>query len=70
MDPFLLQWRLYSTIIIYVTRICGPQNIMSMLIGIDTLQKKPTDSSYAYYDCRGATVGDRGSMALMSAYCI
>jgi hypothetical protein len=30
--------------------------------------KKTTDSSYVYYDCRGATVGDRGSMAWMPAY--
>jgi hypothetical protein len=27
-----------------------------------------TDSSYVYYDCRGATVGERGSMAWMPAY--
>jgi hypothetical protein len=24
------------------------------------LTKKTTDSSYVYYDCRGATVGERG----------
>jgi hypothetical protein len=29
---------------------------------------KTTDSSYVYYDCRGATVGERGSMAWMPAY--
>jgi hypothetical protein len=39
-----------------------------MLISIDKLQKKTTDSSYVCYDCRGATVGDRGSMAWMPAY--
>jgi hypothetical protein len=39
-----------------------------MLISIDTLQKKTTDSSYVYCDCRGATVGDRGSMVWMHAY--
>jgi hypothetical protein len=32
------------------------------------ITKKTTDSSYIYYDCRGATVGDRGSMAWMPAY--
>jgi hypothetical protein len=29
---------------------------------------KTTDSNYVYFDCRGATVGDRGSMAWMPAY--
>jgi hypothetical protein len=29
---------------------------------------KTTDSNYVYYDCRGAAVGDRGSMAWMPAY--
>jgi hypothetical protein len=39
-----------------------------MLISIDTLQQKTTDSRYVYYDCRGATVGDRGPIAWMPAY--
>jgi hypothetical protein len=30
--------------------------------------KKNTVSRYLYYDCRGANVGDRGSMAWMFAY--
>jgi hypothetical protein len=39
-----------------------------MLTSIDTLLKKTTDSNYVYYDCRGSTVGDRGSMPWMPAY--
>jgi hypothetical protein len=27
-----------------------------------------TDSNYVYYDCSGTTVGDRGSIACISAY--
>jgi hypothetical protein len=30
--------------------------------------KKTTDWSYVYYDCRGATVEDKGSMAWMPAH--
>jgi hypothetical protein len=43
---------------------------MSMLIGIDTLQKRPQIrvTYIMIVECRGATVGDRGSMAWMPAY--
>jgi hypothetical protein len=34
----------------------------------ETIPLKTRDSNYVYYDCRGATVGDRGSMAWMPAY--
>jgi predicted RNA-binding protein with PUA-like domain len=29
---------------------------------------KTTDSNYVYYDCRGASVEERGSIAWMPAY--
>jgi hypothetical protein len=66
MDPFLLQWRLYNH------NICN-SILWSIKYNVYTDQhrhvtKKTRDSSYAYYDCRGATVGDRGSMAWMPAY--
>jgi hypothetical protein len=66
MDPFLLQWRLYNHNI-------RNSNLWSIKYHVYADQqrhvtKKITDSSYVYYDCRGATVGDRGSMAWMPAY--
>jgi hypothetical protein len=42
-----------------------------MLTSIDTLLKRPQiriTARTVYYDCRGATVGDRGSMQWMPAY--
>jgi hypothetical protein len=66
MDPFPLQWRLYN----HNKR---NSNLCSIKYNVYAYQhrhvtKKTTDSSYIYYDCRGATVGDRGSMAWMFAY--
>jgi hypothetical protein len=66
MDPFLLQWRLYINNI-------RNANLWSIKYNVYADQhrhvtKKTTDSSYVYYDCRGATVGYRGSMALIPAY--
>jgi hypothetical protein len=66
MDPFLLQWRLYT----HNTR---NSNLWSIKYNVYAYQhrhvtKKTTDSNYVYYDCRGAPVGDRGSMAWMPAY--
>jgi hypothetical protein len=66
MDPFPLQWRLYNHNI-------RNSNLCSIKHNVYADQhrhitKKTTDSSYVYYDCRGATVGDRGSMACMPAY--
>jgi hypothetical protein len=67
MDPCLLQWRLYNH-----TNIRN-SNLWSIKFNVYAEQhrhvtKKTTDSSYLYYDCRGATVGDRGSMVWMPAY--
>jgi hypothetical protein len=57
MDPFLLQWRLYNHNI-------RNSNLWSIkYVFADQhrhVTKKTTDSSYVYYDCRGATVGDKG----------
>jgi hypothetical protein len=66
MDPFLLQWRLNNHNI-------RNANLWSIKHNVYADQhrhvtKKTTDSSFLYYDCRGATVGDRGSMAWMPAY--
>jgi hypothetical protein len=66
MDPFPLQWCLYNQ------NICN-SNLWSIKFNVYADQhrhvtKKTTDSSYVYYDCIGATVGDRGSMAWMPAY--
>jgi hypothetical protein len=66
MDPFILQWRLYNHNI-------RNANLWSIKYNVCADQhrhvtKKTTDSSYVYYDCRGATVGDRGPMAWMPAY--
>jgi hypothetical protein len=33
---------------------------VSILISIEIYILWSTDSSYVYYDCRGATVGERG----------
>jgi hypothetical protein len=66
MDPFPLPWRLYNHNI-------RNSNMWSIKYNVYAdqhihLTKKTTDSSYVYYDCRGATLGDRGSMAWMPAY--
>jgi hypothetical protein len=66
MDPFPLQWRLYNHNI-------RNSNLWSIKYNVYAdrhrhITKKTTYSSYVYYDCRGATVGDRGSMAWMRAY--
>jgi hypothetical protein len=66
MDPFPLQWRLYNHNI-------HNSNLWSIKYNVYADQhrqvtKKTTYSSYIYYDCRGATEGDRGSMAWMPAY--
>jgi hypothetical protein len=66
MDPFPLQWRLYNHNI-------RNSNLWSIKYNVYAdghrhITKKTTDSSYVYYDCRGATVGERGSMAWMPAY--
>jgi hypothetical protein len=68
MDPNLLQWRLY----IYNHNI-GNKNLWPIKYNVYADQhrhfsKKTTDLNYIYYDCRGATVGDRGSMPWMPAY--
>jgi hypothetical protein len=60
MDPYLLQWRLYNHNI-------HNSNLWSRKYNVYADQhrhvtRKTTDSNYVYYDCRGATVGDRGSM--------
>jgi hypothetical protein len=67
MDPFPLQWRHY-----YNHNIRN-SNLWSIKYNVYADQqrhvtKKTTDSSYVYYDCRGATVGDRESMAWIFAY--
>jgi hypothetical protein len=56
-----------STIIIYVIRICGLFSNVSMSASIDIVFYGP-QIRMTYYDCRGATVGDRGSMPWMPAY--
>jgi hypothetical protein len=66
MDPFPLQWRLYNHNI-------RDSKLWSIKYNFYDDQhrhvtKKTTDSNYIYYDCRGASVGDRGSMAWMPAY--
>jgi hypothetical protein len=66
MDPYLLQWHLYNHNI-------RNANLWSIIYNVYADQhrhvtKKTTDSSYVFYDCRGATVGDRGSMPWMPAY--
>jgi hypothetical protein len=68
MDTFPLQWRLYN-------KNTRNSNLWSIKYNVYADQhrhftKKTTDSSYVrvYYDFRGATVGDRGSMAWMHAY--
>jgi hypothetical protein len=66
MDPFPLQWRLYNHNI-------RNSNVWSIKYNVYADQhrhitKKTIDSSYVYYHCRGATVGDRGSMEWMFAY--
>jgi hypothetical protein len=65
MDPFLLQWPLCNHSI-------RNANLLSIKYNVYADQnrhvtKKTTDLSYVCYDCRGATVGDRGYMA-MPAY--
>jgi hypothetical protein len=59
MDPFPLQWRLYYNHNIHNS------NLWSIKYNVYAdrhrhITKKTTDSSYVYYDCRGATVGDEG----------
>jgi hypothetical protein len=66
MDPFPLQRCLYNHNI-------RNSNLWSIKYSVYADQhrhvtKKTTDSSYIYYDCRGTTVVDRGSMAWMPAY--
>jgi hypothetical protein len=66
MDPFPLQWRLYNHYIRNSNLWSIKYNGFAYLHRHVT--KKTTDSSYVYYDCRVATVGDRGSMAWMPAH--
>jgi hypothetical protein len=66
MDPCLLQWRLYNHNI-------RNENLWSIKYNVYADQhrhviKKTTELNYIYYDCRGATVGDRRSMPWMSPY--
>jgi hypothetical protein len=62
MDLFLLQWRLYNHNSIQNANLWSIKyNAYADKHRYVTL--KTTDSNYVYYDCRGATVGDRGSMA-------
>jgi hypothetical protein len=66
MDPCLLQWLHYNHNI-------RNENLWSIKYNVYADQhrhvtKKTTDSNYIYYDCRGATVGDRRSMPLIPAY--
>jgi hypothetical protein len=66
MDPYLLQWRLYNQNI-------RNENLWSIKYNVYADQhrhitKKTTDSNYVYYDCRGANIGNRGSMPWMPAY--
>jgi hypothetical protein len=68
MDPFPLQWRLYNHNILNSNLWFIKYNVYA---GIDTLQKRPQIRvTYIMIvdSCRGATVGDRGSMAWMPAY--
>jgi hypothetical protein len=66
MDPVLLQWRLYNHNIRNAYLWSIKYNVYADQHRHVT--KKTTDSSNVSYDCRGATVGDRGSMAWMPAY--
>jgi hypothetical protein len=66
MEPYLLQWRLYNHNI-------RNENLWSIKYNVNADQqrhvtKKTTDSYDIYYDCRGATVGGRGSITWMPAY--
>jgi hypothetical protein len=64
MDPFPLQWSLYN----HYIRNSNLWSIKYNVYAHRQITKKTTDSSYAYYDCKGAIVGDRGSMAWMLDY--